>query len=61
MSKEEFLRAEQQFYRELRTKREELRRYRASLVEHEHALEFLRDLPKKVTPFIHFSSCSLTP
>ncbi len=48
MSKEDFLRAEQMFYRELREKRNEVRKFKASLREHEQALELLSDLPKKV-------------
>jgi hypothetical protein len=49
MSKEEFLRAEQMFYRELREKRNEVRKFKASLREHEQALELLSDLPKKAS------------
>jgi hypothetical protein len=51
MSKEDFLRAEQIFYRELREKRNEVRKFKASLCEHEQALELLSDLPKKVSKF----------
>jgi hypothetical protein len=55
MSKEEFLRAEQMFYRELREKRNEIRKLKASLREHEQALELLSDLPKKVSSNLHLS------
>jgi hypothetical protein len=54
MSKEDFLRAEQMFYRELREKRNEVRKFKASLREHEQALELLSDLPKKVSSNLHF-------
>jgi hypothetical protein len=49
LSREEFLKAEQQFYRDLHTKRQEVKRYKASLLEHEQALDLLIDLPKKVS------------
>ncbi len=52
MAKEDFLRAEQKFYRELRDKNEEIRRYKASLKEHEQAIDLLNDLPKKVCAFL---------
>jgi hypothetical protein len=48
ISKDDFLRSEQAFYKELRSKNIEVRRFKASLQEHEAALEFLTDIPKKV-------------
>ena len=57
---DEFLQAQQHYYTNLKAKKDEMQRYRASRQQHEDAAKLLADLPTKV-PALPSLAAGLVP